>query len=85
VLSINNLASGTLLSPGQVLKIPQTANRFPGNRALHSHPDTYTVGSNESIYEIACYYGDVDPLVIASVNNISAPYGLQPGTKLQIP
>ncbi len=85
VMSINGLASGTLLNPGDVLKIPQTGNPFPGNRALHSHPDTYTVSSGESLYEIACYYGDVDPLVIASVNNISAPYGLTPGTQLQIP
>lgn len=85
VLSLNNLGSGTILSPGQVLKIPQTGNKFPGNRALNPHPDVYTVGSNESIYEVACYYGDVDPMVIAQVNNIRSPFGLTAGQQLQIP
>jgi LysM repeat protein len=84
VMALNGL-SGSLVRPGDVLKIPQTGNPFPSERALHPHPATYTVGSGESIYGVACYFGDVDPMVIASVNNISAPYALSVGQVLQIP
>jgi LysM repeat protein len=85
VLSLNNLSASTILAPGQVLRIPQTGNKFPGNRSLNAHPDVYTVRGNESIHEVACFYGDVDPMVIAMVNNISAPYNLTAGQQLQIP
>jgi LysM repeat protein len=84
VMSLNGL-TGSLVRPGDVLKIPQTGNPFPSERALHPHPTTYTVGSGESIYRVACYFGDVDPMVIASVNNIERPFNLTPGQVLQIP
>jgi LysM repeat protein len=84
VMALNGL-TGSLVRPGDVLKIPQTGNPFPSERALHPHPTTYTVGSGESIYRVACYFGDVDPMVIAEVNNISRPFSLTPGQVLQIP
>lgn len=85
VLALNNLGTGTLVSPGQVLKIPQTGNPFPGPRALHPHPDTYIVGRGETIFGVACFYGDVDPMAIAFANGLSAPYTLSEGQQLQIP
>ena len=84
VMALNGL-SGSLVRPGDVLKLPQTGNPFPSARALHPHPATYTVGYGETIFHVACYFGDVDPMVIASVNNISAPFGLEVGQVLQIP
>jgi hypothetical protein len=66
------------------LTIPTTGT-FPGPRALLSHPTTYTVGGGETIYSIACYYGDVDPMAIAAVNALSSPYTLSPGTTIRIP
>src|SRR5512135_901144 len=39
LLSVNGISNGDLLYPGKVLTIPQTGS-FPGDRALHSHPDT---------------------------------------------
>lgn len=85
VLALNNLGTGTIVSPGQVLKIPQTGNPFPGPRALHPHPDTYIVGRGETIYGVACFYGDVDPMAIAYANGLTAPYTLSEGQQLQIP
>lgn len=76
----NNLAAGT------VLTIPQGAGGFPGTRALKPHPASYTVASsNETVYSVACLYGDVDPNAIASTNNISTSSKLTIGQTLQIP
>ncbi|MDO9347989.1 MAG: LysM domain-containing protein [Anaerolineales bacterium] len=86
LLALNGLTEGQMYSPGLVLNIPQTAGPFPPPRALHSHPATYNVTSaDDTIYKIACYYGDVDPLVIATVNNLVSPYTLHAGQTLNIP
>ena len=68
-----------------MLKIPQTGHTFPGTRALHPHPATYTVKTGDTIYNIACYYGDVDPMAIVAANSLIAPYTLTAGQSLQIP
>ena len=85
LLSLNNLTSGEIYSPGLVLKIPQTAASFPSPRALIQHPATYAVLSGDTIYSIACKYGDVDPLDIVAVNSLTAPYKLTVGLSLSIP
>ena len=78
-------ASATNLNAGTTLTIPQTGT-FPGTRALHNHPDTYTVDfASETLYSIACYYGDVYPESIAKANNISLSATLTAGQKLSIP
>jgi len=84
MLSLSGLGAGGSYPPGTVLRIPQSGS-FPAGRALKSHPTTYTVKSNESIYSIACDFGDVDPNVIAVANGLSAPYALTVGQTLQIP
>ncbi|MGD0612877.1 MAG: LysM peptidoglycan-binding domain-containing protein [Anaerolineales bacterium] len=84
--SANNLTSGQLLQPGVVLTIPQTGDLFPGTRALHAHPSTYTVSNpQDNIYKIACYYGDVSPDEIAYANSLVAPYTVNVGQVLNIP
>lgn len=87
LLSYNSLtaADAENLAEGYVLKIPQSAPAFPGNRALKVHPAQYTVAAGDTIYKIACAYGDVSPEIIAAANNLSAPYTLTAGTVLQIP
>ncbi len=85
LLEASGLSAGSSYSVGTVLKIPQNARSFPGKRSLKSHPDTYVVGSKDSIYSIACDYGDVDPYDIAAANGISAPYKLENGQTLNIP
>jgi LysM repeat protein len=85
LLQINGLTEGVLYPPGTVLKIPQTGS-FPGNRMLRTHPATYTVTStDETLYSIACLFGDVDPNAIASANNIPVSTKLTVGQVLNIP
>jgi LysM repeat protein len=78
-LSENNIPSGL------VLTIPQTGNPFPGERSLHTHPTTYTVPENMSVYRVACYFGDVDPSLIIQANNLTQPYNVSAGQALTIP
>jgi len=85
LMSLNGLSGSSFYYAGKVLKIPQTGGTFPGQRALKSHPATYTVKTDDTIYGIACYYGDVDPMAIAAVNGLTAPYKLTTGQTLQIP
>jgi LysM repeat protein len=86
LLSLNNLsATQTYFAPGTTISIPQTGNTFPGGRALLDHPAQYTVQSGDTIYKIACDFGDVDPLAIANDNGLSGSETLTAGTVLQIP
>jgi len=87
LLSLSGLSSAQAnsLSAGTVLTIPQSGS-FPGNRALASHPTTYTVSSSdETIYGVACLFGDIDPSAIAQANNLSVDANLTSGQSLSIP
>ena len=84
ILAINGLTNSSIVSPGQTLSIP-TSGTFPGQRSLLSSPATYTVAGGETIYSVACRYGDVDPMGIAAANGLSSPYTLTPGTTIRIP
>lgn len=84
-LALNGLSDGQTIYPGLVLKIPQTGS-FPGDRMLQNHPTTYTVASSsETLYSIACKFGDVDPSSIASANGLSTGAALSAGQQLSIP
>jgi LysM repeat protein len=85
LLNYNGLSDNSILYPGDVIQIPESARPFNGQRALRSHPTTYTVQSGESLYAIACKFGDVDPRAIAQVNDLSLNQQLTPGTTIQIP
>jgi LysM repeat protein len=85
LLEASGLSAGSSYSVGTVLKIPQNARKFPGNRTLRDHPDTYTVSSKDTIFSIACEYGDADPYAIAAANGLSAPYDLTSGAEINIP
>ena len=79
LLSRNNLtaAQSGALMPGLVLSMPQTGDPFPSDRALHSHPDSFTVDSSDTtVNGVACYYGDIDPQSIATANGISVSSAL---------
>jgi LysM repeat protein len=85
LLSINGLTDPDLYYAGQTLTIPQTG-AFPGGRMLATHPTTYSVLSgDETVYSVACKFGDIDPATIASANSISVSAKLTAGQKLQIP
>lgn len=86
LLALNGLSKAQdYFTAGTVLKIPQTGKAFPGGRALKTHPVQYTVLSGDTIYSIACKFGDVEPTAIASANNLSAPYTLTVGSQINIP
>lgn len=85
MLSLSGLSGFTTFPPGTKLTIPKTGNTFPANRSLRAHPTTYTAISGDTIYTVACRFGDVDPNAIAQVNSLSSPYKLTAGQSLQIP
>jgi len=85
LLDASGLSAGGNYSAGTVVTIPKSGRDFPGGRSLKDHPDTYTVGAKDTIFSIACEYGDADPYAIAAANGISAPYKLTNGQKLYIP
>ena len=86
LLSLNGLSSNqSYYTPGTVITIPQSGGPFPGVRALIPHPAMYSVLSGDTIYSIACKFGDVDPMGIVSANNLSGSYTLTPGTSIQVP
>lgn len=89
LLSLSGLSSfqADSLSAGTVLTIPQSGS-FPGDRSWHDHPATFTVGSTydtRTVYGVACYYGDIEPSVIAQNNGISVDAALTVGQTLNIP
>lgn len=85
LLAVNNIAEGEIVSPGTTLQIPQTG-AWPGDsRTLKPHPTTHTVAAGETIYSIACEYGDVTPEAIIAFNQLAEPYDLSGGQTLQIP
>lgn len=78
LLSLNGLPSdGQTYYAGLALRIPATGNTFPGVRALKAHPASYVVQFGDTIYSIACLFGDVDP--------VNIPGGLTTGATIQIP
>lgn len=86
LLKASGLTSPDIYYAGLKLIIPQNGP-FPGTRALKPHPATYTVVSgDETVYSIACLFGDVDPNGILSLNpSINASSKLTVGQVLQIP
>ncbi|HAV78239.1 MAG TPA: hypothetical protein DCX53_12895 [Anaerolineae bacterium] len=89
LLSLSGLtsASANNLSAGTVLTIPQSGS-FIGDRSWHDHPATFTVGvtyDTNTVYGVACYYGDIEPSVIAQNNGISVDASLTAGQVLNIP
>ena len=87
LLKANNLSGGDVYFPGLALKIPQSGT-WPGDRSWHDHPASHTVGATSpdvTLYGVACWYGDIDPAVIAQANGLSASSALTAGQKLNIP
>jgi LysM repeat protein len=85
MLELSGLSAGGTYTAGTVLKIPKTGNTFPGPRSLRKHPDTYSVKSGDTIYSIACIYGDADPNAMIFANSLQSPYNLKAGQEISIP
>ena len=85
IMTYNGITSGTIFYPGETITIPPSARAYVGERALQYHPSTYSVVYGDTLYSIACLYGDVDPRAIAASNDVDIDQVLTPGTVLQIP
>ena len=86
LLAINGLSANSVFTPGTVLKIPTTGKTFPGNPALIPHPANYTVKGGDTVYTVACDYGNADPNQIIYANNLTSPsYTLTVGKVIYIP
>lgn len=86
-MTLNGLSMNSQAMVGATVKIPQSGS-WPssfGARSLKAHPDTYTVLSGDTIYKIACIYGDVDPNAVVAANALAAPFTLTAGQILHIP
>jgi LysM repeat protein len=83
----NGLTMQSKPGVGVVLKIPTSGSWSSnyGARALKAHPTTYTVVSGDSVYTIACKYGDVSPEQILAANSLSSAGDIKAGMKLSIP
>jgi len=86
LLAVNGLNNNSVVQAGTVLKIPTTGNPFPGNAARIPHPANYTVKSGDTVYTVACAFGNADPNQIIYANQLQAPnYPLTVGTAIFIP
>ena len=85
LVSLNGFSANQIFYEGMTIRIPTSSNVFPGPRAKLTHPTQYAVRSGDTIYSVACAFGDVDPLRIASANNLSGSYALTAGATIQIP
>lgn len=65
---------------------PQTGKPYLGERMQRIHPATHAVSaSTQTMYTIACEFGDVDPLAIVQANDLPVDSVLYAGQQLNIP
>lgn len=88
--SINgiNFKNETLFGEGKNLILPQKSpwqTEIHGSRALLPHPTEHAVVAGETLYTIACAYGDVTPEAIAIENGLTSADQVVPGMVLKIP
>jgi LysM repeat protein len=83
LLSANGMNMNSKPANGTVLVIPSSGT-FDGDRVLHPHAD-YVVKSGDTVYTIACYFGDVSPEAIIAVNGLDSAGTIQSGQTLKIP
>ncbi|MBN2549526.1 MAG: LysM peptidoglycan-binding domain-containing protein [Anaerolineales bacterium] len=85
LMALNGFWYGQVFYDGQIVRIPQSGNPFPWQRSLRPRPNTYSVQPGDTIYSIACFYGDLDPINLAAANGLDKPYRLSAGQTLNIP
>ena len=86
LLSANGLNLNSQVYVGTTLKIPKNAGDYDqGDRALRKHPVDYTVVAGDTVYSIACLFGDVDPRAIVDVNDLGSGQALSAGQVIKIP
>jgi LysM repeat protein len=87
LFSANGLTMDSRPATGYTMKIPSTGSWSTsayGSRALHKHAD-YRVNSGDTVYSIACYFGDVSPEGILAANGFSSAGDVKSGNTIKIP
>jgi LysM repeat protein len=86
-LSLNGMTMESRPAAGTVVKLPTNSSWSAnyGSPALLAHPTTHTVVAGQTLYSIACKYGDVDPNDIIAANGLTEPVVLASGDVLDIP
>jgi nucleoid-associated protein YgaU len=87
LFSLNGYNMNSRPQVGAVMKIPSTGNwdsSAHGARALRSHTD-YKVQAGDTVYTIACYFGDVSPEGILAANGFSSAADVKSGNTVKIP
>ncbi len=87
-LAANGMTIDSKPAAGASLKIAATGKwntTLYGPLSIKTHPGKYTVGSGESVYSIACKYGDVAPESILAANNLKNDTDVKAGMELNIP
>jgi LysM repeat protein len=88
LLNASGLSLDSKPDVGFVLKIPQSGewpeSRF-GHRYIRQHPVMHQVAAGETMYTIACQYGDVDPGEILEANELPDDFVPYAGKMLRIP
>lgn len=85
IISLNGLSADGFMNVGDVLDIPQSGSYPLEDRVRMDHPTSYTVQAGDTIYTIACAFGDVYPEQIIAANNLEEPYEVFSGETLSIP
>jgi LysM repeat protein len=87
LFAANGLNMNSKPAAGTSLRIPSSGSWSAnyGARALKAHPTTYTVVAGDTLYTIACRYGDVTPDAILAVNGLSSAGDIKAGMSLKIP
>lgn len=85
LLAANGLTTASKPAVGYELKIPATGSWTVSDRTLKAHPAKHIIQAGETIYSIACVYGDVSPEGIIAANGLTPPYYLTAGDTIQIP
>lgn len=83
-----NFENEATIGAGKTLFIPQNTvwmSEQYGERASAPHPADHPVVAGETLYSIACVYGDVSPEAIAIQNGLTSPDQVVPGMVLRIP
>ncbi len=85
--SVNGLNINSQPAAGTTLDIPATGTWGDqyGSRALKAHPTQYTVQTGDSVYSIACKFGDVAPELILAANGLNSAADVKPGMTITIP
>lgn len=85
LLNYNGLGLNGVFPTGLELRIPDNAPPFAGDRSLLKHPTTYKVQAGDTLYSVACEFGDVAPEQIAQANGKGLNWTLPAGENIQIP